>query len=98
MTCAASPNHRVVVVAATVIGARAVPGDSTEPSPLSPKLLPAATTTTTPAREAASTAFESASAEGSIWTPPSDRSITSMPSATAASTARARSAVLPTAP
>src|SRR6266513_5444592 len=72
------------VLAPTVMTLRARPGDSTVPGP--GPLLPAATATTTPA----STALSSPFARRSLlpwYPPPSERLRTSMPSATAASTA-----------
>ncbi len=94
----ATPNTLVLEVAATVIAAAAVPGDEIEPYPRVSKSLPAATTDGTPMRAALASANASASAEGSICGPPSERLRTSMPSATAAFTAAASSTVEPMAP
>ena len=86
------------VTAAAVIAPGALPGDVTEPLPASPQSFPAATVGTTPAFAAPSRAATTTSRFGSISGSPSDRLMTSMPSATAASTAAAISAVLPSSP
>ena len=73
------------VDAATVIASGAVPGEPTEPRPLDSKSLPAAITGTTPASAASSIAFTTMSRVGSTSGSPSERLMTLMPSATAAS-------------
>ena len=83
------------VVAATAIAPEAFEGDPIEPLPNSLKSLPAATTGTTPTREAAFSAATTRSRVGSTSGSPSERLITFIPSATAASTAAASSAALP---
>ncbi len=88
----------VEVVAPTVIAAAALPGEPTEPRPKSSKSFPAATTGTTPAAAAASSASATISRDGSISGSPSDRLITSMPSATAASIAATISGAFPLSP
>src|SRR5262249_38895242 len=87
-----------VVTAATVIADGAFPGELTEPKLKSEKSLPAATTGTTPARAAPSIAVTTMSRRGSTSGSPSERLITSIPSATAASIAAAISAALPSSP
>ena len=84
--------------AAAVIALAALPGESIEPLPYSPRSLPAATTGTTPASAAASIAFVTMSRLGSISGSPSERLMTSMPSATAASIPATISAELPSGP
>ena len=74
-----------LVTAAAVIAFAASPGDEMEPKPNSLKSLPAAIAGTTPAFAAALIAFTTMSRAGSISASPSERLITSMPSATAAS-------------
>ena len=83
------------VVAPTVIASAALPGEPTDPRPKSSKSLPAATTGTTPAADAASSASATMSREGSTSGSPSERLMTSMPSATAASIAATISGALP---
>ena len=94
----AMDGEAVDVVAPTVIAATALPGDPTEPRPKSSKSFPAATTGTTPAAAAASSASATMSRDGSISGSPSDRLITSMPSATAASIAATISGAFPLRP
>jgi hypothetical protein len=86
------------VVAPTVMAAAALPGDPSEPRPKSSKSFPAATTGTTPAAAAASSASATRSRDGSTSGSPSERLITSMPSATAASIAATISGALPLSP
>src|SRR6266516_702404 len=74
---------RPLVEAATVIAFGAFPGEPTEPLPKSSKSLPAAIAGTTPASAAPSIAFTTMSRAGSTSGSPSDRLITSIPSATA---------------
>lgn len=88
----------VGVVAPTVIARAALPGDPSEPRPNSSKSLPAATTGTTPAAAALSSAIATRSRDGSISGSPSDRLMTSIPSATAASIAATISGALPLSP
>src|SRR5215471_7738415 len=76
-----------VVTAPTVIALALVPGDDTEPAPNSSRSFPAETTGTTPAAAAPSSASATTSRDGSISGWPTDRLITFMPSATAASIA-----------
>ncbi len=84
--------------AATVIAPAALPGEETDPYPKSLKSFPAATTGTTPAAAAALIACTTMSRFGSISGSPSERLITFMPSATAASIAAAISALFPSRP
>jgi hypothetical protein len=86
------------VVAPTVIAFAALPGEDSDPRPNSSKSLPAATTGTTPAAAAASSARATRSRDGSISGSPSERLMTSMPSATAASIAATISGALPLSP
>ena len=76
-----------LVLAPTVMTLSAMPGESTVPAP--GPLLPAAMATTTPASVAELTAFTSTSSGFAV--PPRLRLSTSIPSATAASTALAMS-------
>ena len=89
---------RVVETAPTVIASGVDPGEETEPAPKSSKSFPAATTGTTPARAAAESAATTMSRDGSISGSPSERLITSIPSATAASIAATSSGELPSRP
>ena len=84
--------------AATEIAFVAFAGDVIDPTPNSPKSLPAETVETTPASAAALRAFATTSRLGSISVSPSDRLMTSMPSRTAASMAAASSGEFPFAP
>src|SRR3954451_9252511 len=86
------------VEAATVIACGVLPGEPTDPRPKSSKSLPAATTGTTPAAAAPWSARTTRSRDGSISGSPSERLITFMPSATAASIAAAISGELPSRP
>ena len=81
-----------------MIALGAEPGDDTDPNPKSEKSLPAAITGITPAAAAPSSAVTSRSRDGSTSGSPSDMLITFIPSATAASTAAASSALLPSSP
>ena len=96
ITSATTP--RPVVAAALVIAAGASAGDPTEPLPPLPPSLPAAMHGTTPAFAAPSIALTTMSRAGSISGSPSDRLITSIPSATAWSIAFAISGALPSRP
>jgi hypothetical protein len=87
-----------VETAPTVIASGVDPGEETEPRPNCSKSLPAATTGTTPARAAAPSASATMSRAGSISGSPSDRLITSMPSATAASIAATSCGEFPSRP
>jgi hypothetical protein len=89
---------REVVTAATVIASGVEPGEETEPRPNEPKSFPAAATATTPALVAAPSACTTMSRDGSISGSPSERLITSMPSATAASIAATSCGELPSSP
>ena len=84
--------------AATVMARGALPGEPTEPRPKPSKSLPAAMVGTTPARAAPSIALTTMSRLGSISGSPSERLITSIPSATAASIPLAISGLLPSSP
>ena len=88
----------VSLSAATVIARSELPGDVTDPAPCSSKLLPAATTGTTPAAAAPSSAAATMSRLGSISASPSERLITSIPSRTAASIPATISAEFPFSP
>ena len=96
ITSATTP--RPVVDAAVVIASGASAGELTEPLPPLPPSLPAAMHGTTPAFAAPSIALTTMSRAGSISGSPSDRLITSMPSATAWSIAFAISGALPSRP
>ena len=89
---------RPVVDAAVVIASGASAGELTEPLPPLPPSLPAAMQGITPAFAAPSIALTTMSRAGSISGSPSDRLITSMPSATAWSIAFAISGALPSRP
>jgi hypothetical protein len=89
---------RSAAAAPTAIARAALPGELIEPSPSSAPEFPAEATGTTPAAAAAFSASARTSRLGSISCSPRDKLITSMPSATAASTARAISGALPLRP
>ena len=84
--------------APTVIADATLPGELTEPEPSSRNSFPAEATVGTPARAAPSIASATRSWLGSISASPSERLITSMPSATAASMPAAISGALPFGP
>ena len=81
-----------------MIASGALPGDPTEPRPKPSKSLPAAIAGTTPAWAAPLIALTTMSRLGSISGSPSERLITSIPSATAASMPFAISGLLPSRP
>ena len=83
---------------ATLIADAALAGEPTEPSCRRPYSFPAAATVGTPAAAAPSIASVTRSRVGSISGSPSERLITSMPSATAASIPAAISGALPLSP
>ena len=89
---------RPVVDAAAVMASGALPGEPTEPLPSASPSFPAAMHGTTPASAAPSIAFTTMSRDCSISGSPSERLITSMPSATACSIAFAISGALPSSP
>src|SRR5262249_34465911 len=84
--------------AATAIAPRAFAGEPTDRKPFTSKSFPAEATTTTPAAAAPSIAVSTRSRLGSTSGSPTDRLTTSIPSATAASSAAAISALLPSSP
>src|SRR5215207_43168 len=83
---------------ATLIADAALAGELTEPSWKRPYSFPAAATVVTPAAAAPSIASATRSRVGSISGSPSERLITSIPSATAASIPAAISGALPLRP
>src|SRR5215208_6286998 len=89
---------RAFVAAAAVIAREALPGEPTEPRPKASKSFPAAIAGITPAAAAPLIALTTMSRLGSISGSPSERLITSMPSATAASIPFAISGALPSGP
>ena len=88
----------LLLAAAAVIAAEAVPGEPIEPRPTESNSFPAATVVTTPALAAPAIACTTRSRLGSMPGSPTERLITSIPSATAASTAAAISGLLPSIP
>src|SRR5215211_259421 len=89
---------RELVTAADVIARGALPGEPTDPRPNVSKSLPAAIAGTTPAAAAPLIAFTTMSRLFSISGSPSERLITSIPSATAASIPLAISGAFPSGP
>ena len=83
------------VVAPTLIASGAVPGEPTVPRPKKSRSFPAEMTGTTPAFATLATASIKASRRGSVWGPPPEKLMTSIPSCTAASKAATISGVLP---
>ena len=84
--------------AATPIASGAVPGEPALPSPKSSRSFPAAITGTTPAAATFFTVSYIASFVGSVWAPPPEKLMTSMPSTTACSNAATICGVFPTWP
>ena len=84
--------------AATEIASGTVPGEPEEPRPNSSRSFPAEMTGTTPAAVTLRIVSTMASLTGSVWGPPPEKLITSMPSITADSNAATISGVLATLP
>ena len=87
VTVSSGPKTWRLEDAATEIADGALLGDPTEPSPKSSRSFPAEITGTTPAAATFSSAWISASLDGSASGPPPEKLITSMPSFTADSKA-----------